>query len=130
MVKEGVEHGNHTKPHPYFTTKLQRSADRILDHYIADDLFHMYPKILALGVVLVKIGAKQPFIHTSNHDVWDESMINDSFEWAWTTANSADFGNSVGAMYKATVESYLNTELFSDGPIDPSKLDKDLETRR
>lgn len=130
MVKEKVGDGNLIKPHPYFTTKLQKLKGQVLDYCLADDLFHIYPSILALGVVLIEIGAKQPFKPETPLYLWDETTINDYYEWAWITANESDFGNTIGATYQSVVNCCLDAELFRDGPVDPSKLDKDLEMRR
>ncbi|CEJ60298.1 hypothetical protein PMG11_08877 [Penicillium brasilianum] len=130
MLKEMVSERNHVRPHPYFAAKLRKFKGQILDYCIADDLFHMYPSILALGVILIEIATKQPFRPESSHYPWDETTINDYYEWAWTTANSSNLGNMIGATYEAVVSNCLDAELFRDGPTDPSRLDEDLEIRQ
>jgi nucleoside phosphorylase len=130
IMKESIGDRNHIRPHPYFTTKLHKFKDQILDYCIADDLFHMYPGILALGVILIEIATKQPFKHDSAHYLWNETTINDYYEWAWTTANCSNLGSMIGAAYEAVVNNCLDAELFRDGPIDPSKADQDVEVRQ
>lgn len=130
MMKEKVSDRNHIRPHPYFTTKLRKFKGQVLDYCIADDLFHMYPSILALGVILIEIATKQPFKPESSRYLWDKTTINDYYEWAWTTANGSNLGNMIGAAYEAVVNNCLDAELFSDGPTDPSRLDEDLEIRQ
>jgi nucleoside phosphorylase len=130
IMKESIGDRNHVRPHPYFTTKLHKFKHQILDHCIADDLFHMYPSILALGVILIEIATKQPFKHDGAHYLWNETTINDYYEWAWTTANGSNLGSMIGAAYEAVVNNCLDAELFRDGPIDPSKADQDLEVRQ
>jgi nucleoside phosphorylase len=130
ILKENISDGNLVRPHPYFTTKLQQYKGEILDYCIADDLFHMYPNILALGVVLVEIAAKESFKSDSPHYLWDETTINDYYEWAWVTANRSDLGNMIGAAYKAVVNNCLDAELFRDGSFDSPNIEKDLETRQ
>lgn len=130
ILKEKISDGNRVRPHPYFTTQLQQYKGEILDYCIADDLFHMYPNILALGVVLVEIAAKEPFKPDNPHYLWDETTINDYYEWAWITANRSDLGNTIGAAYKAVVNNCLDAELFRDGSLDSPNLEKDLETRQ
>ncbi|KAJ5927877.1 hypothetical protein N7466_006833 [Penicillium verhagenii] len=130
MVKEKMNDMNHIRPHPYFTTKIHKCKGQVLDYCTADDLFHIYPSILALGVVLIEIAAHQPFRPENPHYNWDETTINDYYEWAWTTASRSNFGNAIGAAYEAVVSNCLDGELFRGGFIDSSKLDEDLESRR
>jgi nucleoside phosphorylase len=130
IIKEKISDQNHIRPHPYFTTKLQKFKDQTLDYCIADDLFHMFPSILALGVILIEIATKQPFRHGNSHYLWDQTTINDYYEWAWTTANCNNLRSTIGAAYEVVVNNCLDAELFRDGPIDPSKPDKDLEFRQ
>lgn len=129
ILKEKISDVSHARPHPYFTTKLQHYKGEILDYCIADDLFHMYPNILALGVVLVEIAAKEPFRPDDPHYLWDETTINDYYEWAWTTANRSDLGNTIGATYKTVVNNCLDAELFRDGSFDSPNLEKEFEMR-
>jgi hypothetical protein len=130
ILKEKINDMNHARPHPYFTTKLQHYKGEILDYCVADDLFHMYPNILALGVVLVEIAAKEPFRPDSPCYLWDETTINDYYEWAWTTASRSDLGNTIGAAYKTVVNNCLDAELFRDGSFDSPNFEKDLEMRQ
>jgi nucleoside phosphorylase len=130
IMKERLTDRNHIRPHPYFATKLYKFKGQILDYCLADDLFHMYPSILALGVILIEIATKQPFRHERLDYLWDETTINDYYEWAWTTANCSNLGNMIGAAYEAVVNNCLDAELFKDGSIDPSKFDEDLEIRQ
>ncbi|KAH8704079.1 hypothetical protein BGW36DRAFT_355458 [Talaromyces proteolyticus] len=130
IMKEKISNRNHIQPHLYFTTKLHKCKDQLLDYCIADDLIHMYPSILALGVVLIEIAAKLPFKPEGPHYLWDETTINDYYEWAWTTANCSNSVNTIGDAYQAVVNNCLDAELFRNGPIDPSKPDRDLETRQ
>ncbi|KAJ5662959.1 hypothetical protein N7507_003690 [Penicillium longicatenatum] len=130
IIKEKISDQNHIRPHPYFTTKLQKFKDQTLDYCIADDLFHMFPSILALGVILIEIATKQPFRHGNSHYLWDQTTINDYYEWAWTTANCNNLRSMIGAAYEVVVNNCLDAELFRDGPIDPLKPNKDLEFRQ
>jgi hypothetical protein len=130
IMKERLTDRNHIRPHPYFATKLYKFKGQILDYCIADDLFHMYPSILALGVILIEIATKQLFRHERLDYLWDETTINDYYEWAWTTANCSNLGNMIGAAYEAVVNKCLDAELFKDGLIDPLKFDEDLEIRQ
>ncbi|CRG89802.1 Nuclear pore complex protein Nup205 [Talaromyces islandicus] len=130
ILKEKPNNMSHAKPHPYFTTKLQHYKGEIQDYCIADDLFHIYPNILALGVVLVEIAAKEPFRPDGPYHLWNETTINDYYEWAWRTANRSDLGNTIGAAYKAAVNNCLDTELFQDSSFDPPNFEKDLEMRQ
>ncbi|KAJ5461596.1 uncharacterized protein N7458_003148 [Penicillium daleae] len=90
----------------------------------------MYPSILALGVILIEIATKQLFRYERLDYLWDETTINDYYEWAWTIANCSNLGNMIRAAYEVVVNNCLDAELFKDGLIDPSKFDEDLEIRQ
>ncbi|KUL86065.1 hypothetical protein ZTR_06457 [Talaromyces verruculosus] len=130
MLKENISDRNQIRPHPYFTTKLDKCKQQILDYCSADDLFHMYPNVLALGVILVEIAAKKPLRPDSPHYLWDETTINEYYEWAWTTASCSDLGKTIGAAYKAVVNNCLDPEIFRECSIDLSKPEKGLEIRQ
>ncbi|KAJ5995825.1 hypothetical protein N7481_002802 [Penicillium waksmanii] len=130
MMKETISDRNQIRPHPYFTTKLHKFKCQKLDYCVADDLFHLYPSILALGVVLIEIATKQPFRPESPHYIWDETTINDYYEWAWTTANLSKLRNTIGAAYESVVNNCLDSELFRLDSIDPSRSDNDLQSRQ
>ncbi|KAL3447098.1 hypothetical protein BJX65DRAFT_104527 [Aspergillus insuetus] len=130
IMKQNIGDANHIRPHPYFITKLHHRRGQILDYCLGDDLFHMYPNILSLGMVLIEIAAKQPFKPGSSNYAWDETTINNYYEWAWTTANSSNLGNTIGAAYQAVVNNCLDAELFVDSACELSKLDDGLEYRQ
>lgn len=130
MLNETISDRNQIRPHPYFTTKLHKCKGQKLDYCVADDLFHLYPSILALGVILVEIATKQPFRPESPHYIWDQTTINDYYEWAFTTANCSKLGNTIGAAYETVVNNCLDSELFRHGSIYPSRRDNDLENRQ
>lgn len=129
LVKEQISDGGFVRPHLYLATKLDKLKERVMDYYIAEDLMHMYPIILALGVVLIEIAAKQP-LRPEGHFSWNETTINDYYEWAWKTASSGDFGNTIGPAYEMALNNCLDAELFKAGPIDGLRLDKHLKIRR
>ncbi|KAL2858224.1 hypothetical protein BJX68DRAFT_252860 [Aspergillus pseudodeflectus] len=130
IMKQNTGDANHIRPHPYFITKLHHRKGQVLDYCIADDLFHMYPNILSLGMVLVEIATKQAFKPKTSNYAWDETTINDYYEWAWTTANSSDLRNTIGAAYQAVVNNCLDAELFKGSACDLSKPDDGLENRQ
>jgi hypothetical protein len=130
IMKQNIGDVNHIRPHPYFITKLHHRKGQMLDYCLADDLFHMYPSILSLGMVLIEIAAKQPFKPGSSNYAWDETTIHDYYEWAWTTANSSNLGNTIGAAYQAVVNNCLDAELFRDSACGLAKPDDGLEHRQ
>ncbi|KAI9367893.1 hypothetical protein BJX61DRAFT_550917 [Aspergillus egyptiacus] len=130
MLEERISPSNHIRPHPYFMTKLYKPKGQIQDYCLADDLLHVYPNVLALAIVLIEIATKKPFKCDSPHHPWDATTINDYYEWAWMTANRSDLRNTVGPAYEKVVNSCLDGELFSDGPFDESRPDKNLEVRQ
>jgi nucleoside phosphorylase len=130
IMKQNTGDANHIRPHPYFITKLHHRKGQVLDYCIAGDLFHMYPNILSLGMVLVEIATKQPFKPKTSNYAWDKTTINDYYEWAWTTANSSDLRNTIGAAYQAVVNNCLDAELFKGSACDLSKPDDGLENRQ
>jgi nucleoside phosphorylase len=129
LIKELVIGSSHIRPHPYFITKLKKHGDQIQDFCIADDLLHMYPNVLALAIILLEIAIQQPFMPEGLDCQWSATMINDCYEWAWTTANQSQLGHIVGETYERVVSNCLDPDLFQDGPLDTATPELNLRIR-
>ncbi|KAL4778460.1 hypothetical protein BJX76DRAFT_352607 [Aspergillus varians] len=129
LIKELVIGSSHIRPHPYFITELKKHADQIRDFSTADDLLHMYPNVLALAIILLEIAVEQPFMSGGSDCPWSASMINDYYEWAWTTANQSELGIIVGETYERVVNNCLDPDLFQDGPLDTAIPESNLGIR-
>jgi hypothetical protein len=120
----------HYKPHPYFAVHFKKHEGKILDFYAAEDLIYKYPKVLALGILLIEIATKKPFKSEGYPHLWNEARINDYFEWAWATAAKGDLRGSLYDNYADVVENCLNVDLFRDAPFDEANPEKDMEIRQ
>jgi nucleoside phosphorylase len=135
LLKERVTEGVlHTRPHPYFITKLHKFTGPEQDFLLADDALHCYPNILSLGIILIEIATQQRFRPDNPSSQWDESTVNDYFEWGLMTANSGILKAKIGAHYEKVVNNCLDSELFQsiseDDCLDPTALEKHIETRQ
>jgi nucleoside phosphorylase len=134
LLKERVSEGFHTRPHPYFITKLHKFTGPEHDFLMADDALHCYPNILSLGIILIEIATQQSFRPDSLSSQWDGSTVNDYFEWGLMTANSGILKAKIGAQYEKVVNNCLDSELFKsfsqDDCLDLATLEKHIETRQ
>ncbi|KAL3493511.1 purine and uridine phosphorylase [Aspergillus germanicus] len=135
LLKERVTEGVlHTRPHPYFITKLHKFTGPKQDFLIADDALHCYPNILSLGIISIEIATQQRFRPDNPSSQWDESIVNDYFEWGLMTANSGILKARIGAHYEKVVNNCLDSDIFKsiseDDCLDPALLEKNIETRQ
>ncbi|KAL6232372.1 hypothetical protein BDW75DRAFT_21870 [Aspergillus navahoensis] len=117
LLDEGTGLMGQGKPHPYLTTKLARAIVKSKDFYHASDLMHQYPHILALGILLIEIAVKQPLTNEECPHPLSETVINDYFTWAWTTAHKSNLKDTLHPLYEEAVNNCLNPELFGSYSI-------------
>jgi hypothetical protein len=118
------------KPHPYFAVHFNNSQSQILDFYTGQDLMFNYPNVLALAILLIEIATGQRFKNIGHSCRWNETQINDHFDWAWTTAATNDLGDKLYKSYADVVNNCLDRDLFRDAPFDEAKPEMNLETRQ
>ncbi|KAL3429291.1 purine and uridine phosphorylase [Aspergillus tetrazonus] len=121
VLNEGTGLTGQGKPHPYLTTKLTQAIVKPRDYYHARDLMHQYPHILALGILLIEIAVKQPLTSEECPHPLSETVINDYYTWAWTTAHRSNLKDTVHSLYEEAVNNCLNPELFGGYPIQQSR---------
>lgn len=130
LLQERSQATEHVKPHMFFVTRLMAQQREIQDFHTGDDLVHIYPNILALGVILIEIATGKPFKPDDDAYLWDETTLNDYYDWAFTTAQSGELKKTVGAIYESVVNSCLDDEAFRDGPVDFSNHSETSDLRR
>ncbi|GKZ34748.1 hypothetical protein AbraIFM66950_005104 [Aspergillus brasiliensis] len=101
------------RPHPYLTTRIARAIVKSRDFYDAHDLMHQYPHILALGILLIEIGIKQPLTSDECPPPLSETVVNDYYTRAWTTAQRSNLSDRVHSLYEEAVNNCLNPEPFN-----------------
>ncbi|OJJ73115.1 hypothetical protein ASPBRDRAFT_73569 [Aspergillus brasiliensis CBS 101740] len=116
LLIEGTDLEGHEKPHPYLTTNLVRAMVEHRDCYDGNDLMHQYPNILALGILLIEIAIKQPLASEECAHPLSETVVNDYYTWAWTTAHRSNLKDKVHFLYEEAVNNCLNPELFDAHP--------------
>ncbi|KAL4966121.1 uncharacterized protein BDV14DRAFT_199255 [Aspergillus stella-maris] len=118
------------KPRIFFVTKLVTPGIQMQDFLTDDDLCHVYPNILALGVVLIEIATGNPFETDSVQYSWDGKTLNDYYDWACAKASGGQLRNLIHPIYEDVVNTCLDEELFRDGPLDVSNHSETIEVRR
>ncbi|PCG91870.1 Hypothetical protein PENO1_091630 [Penicillium occitanis (nom. inval.)] len=118
------------KPHPYLKTKLVREIVKFKEFYYGSDLMHQYPNILALGILLIEIAIKQPLASKECPHPLSETMINDYYTWAWTTAHRSNLNEAVHPLYEEAVNNCLNPELFSGSSIRQPREEDEIRARK
>ncbi|KAJ5807719.1 hypothetical protein N7447_011175 [Penicillium robsamsonii] len=130
LLNEGTGLTGQGKPHPYLTTKLARAIVKSNDFYHASDLMHQYPHILALGILLIEIAVKQPLTGEECPHPLSETVINDYYTWAWTTAHRSNLKDTVHSLYEEAVNNCLNPELFGGYSMRQSREVDEIRARQ
>lgn len=114
----------------FFVTKLATPGIKMQDFLTDDDLCHIYPNILALGVVLIEIATETPFETDSAPYSWNGQTLNDYYDWACANASGGQLRNLIHPIYENVVNTCLDEELFRDGPLNISNHSETIEVRR
>ncbi|KAL4973027.1 hypothetical protein BDW66DRAFT_112659 [Aspergillus desertorum] len=130
LLNEGAGLTGQGRPHPYLTAKLARAIVKPKDFYHASDLMHQYPHILALGILLIEIAVKQPLTSEECPHPLSETVINDYYTWAWTTAHRSNLRDTVHSLYEEAVNNCLDPELFGGYPIQQSREEDEIRARQ
>ncbi|GLA60118.1 hypothetical protein AtubIFM54640_011549 [Aspergillus tubingensis] len=118
------------KPHPYLMANMARAVVTSTDCYDADNLMHQYPYILALGVILIEIAIKKPLTSEECPHPFSETVVNDYYTWAWTTAHRSNLKDMVHSMYEEAVNNCLNPELFGGDSIQQYEYTEQIMARQ
>ncbi|KAL4997984.1 hypothetical protein BDV10DRAFT_185787 [Aspergillus recurvatus] len=130
LLNEGTGLTGQGKPHPYLTAQLARAMVKSKDVYHGSDLMHQYPHILALGVLLIEIAVKQPLTSEECPYPLGETVVNDYYTWAWTTAHRSNLRDTVHSLYEEAVNNCLNPELFGGYSIQQSREADKIRARQ
>lgn len=94
-------------------------------------MIHRYPRILALGIMLVEIATGRRFEAEGHPDHWDPKTTNQQLLSLQKHLNSGDFHEDCRfPRYKAAVSKCLDPMLFRNAPFNPKKPSENLEQRR
>jgi len=105
---------------PYFAATFIQREPKCMDYCDATGKIHQYPRVLALGVMLVEIGLGCSW-RTSNEEVSAHSQLNGDWIWAMEKSQETkawpDFDYP---QYRNAVKNCLNNELFKSAPYQSS----------
>ena len=124
---------------PCFALQFGSSNDSFTEHCASRSILHRYPRVLALGILLVEIGQEANGIRTAGQAQSLEEKINND----WTMGQIAlrnkswpyfDFlpGGTVVQTYKTIVKACFDREIFSNVamPLRDSDVKQGIEERR
>ncbi|KAL9098375.1 MAG: hypothetical protein Q9163_005954 [Psora crenata] len=126
---------------PYFAVQFDDVGDDFAEYCDLHSVIHRYPRMLALGVMLIDIGRRTYSAHAKSEAVPLRKRINDDFvmaqgafkDSAWPAFD--DLTNKIVAKrYKAVVKNCFDREVFSGAASDPkeihSRSEQGIEERR
>ena len=126
---------------PYFAVQFDDVGDDFTEYCDLYSVIHRYPRMLALGVMLIDIDRRTYSAHAKSKAVPLQKRINDDFVMArkvfkdstWPAFN--DLTNKIVAKtYKAVVENCFDRKVFSRAAFDPkeihSRSEQGIEERR
>lgn len=94
-------------------------------------MIHRYPRILALGIMLVEIATGQRFEMEGHPDQWDPRTSNQQLLSLQKLASSGEFHEDCRfPRYKTAVNKCLDPMLFRHAPFNPREPTENLEKRR
>jgi hypothetical protein len=116
--------------HPYFSARFEESDTIIGEYYIGKDiiLMHRYPKVLALGIMLIEIVRGQSFNPGDHIRPYDGAKIREYYRFAWREL--AENRLACNVLYKDVLKKCISQELFKSAPFDKDDPRSGLDIRR
>ena len=109
---------------PYFAVQFDDVGDDSAEYCDLYSVIHRYPRMLALGVMLIDIGRRTYSTHAKSEAVPLQNGINDNFVMARKAFEDStwpafdDLTNKIVAKtYRAVVENCFDRKVFSAGPL-------------
>lgn len=117
---------------PYLSTQLPPDGGNpTIECRQVVGMIHRFPRILALGIMLVEIATGRRFEVEGHPDHWDPKTTNQQLLSLQKHLNSGDFYEDCQfPRYKAAVSKCLDPMLFRNAPFNPKRPSENLEQRR
>ncbi|KAK3382918.1 hypothetical protein B0T24DRAFT_645438 [Lasiosphaeria ovina] len=117
---------------PYLSAQLPpEGGNQIIECRQVVGMIHKYPRVLALGIMLVEIATGRQFEVEGHPDHWDPKTVNQQLLSLKKHLNSGEFHEDCRfPRYKAAVSKCLDPMLFRNAPFNHRKPAENLEQRR
>ncbi|KAH6637314.1 hypothetical protein F5144DRAFT_647443 [Chaetomium tenue] len=116
---------------PYLSAQLPPGVSQTVECRQVVGMVHRYPRILALGIMLVEIATGQRFEMEGHPDQWDPRTSNQQLLNLQKLASSGEFHEDCRfPRYKTAVNKCLDPILFRHAPFNPREPTENLEKRR
>ncbi len=116
---------------PYLTTVFLDSSDSPAEFRQVPGMMHRYPRVLALGALLLEIATGEVVPVEDNPDEWTAKIANEqlrmlkSFLETRTLQDDCRF-----PIYRTVLESCFDLKLFKSAPFNPIRPKDNLQQRR
>lgn len=118
---------------PYLVPQFAKAESDIPEFCEGDSVMHKYPKVLALGILLIEIAKGELLEACKISRSYDNDSINEHFISAWSSLTHGILGEDDDyTTYKDAVKKCLDFDLFVDAPYIPgeSRPEESLKERR
>lgn len=116
---------------PYLPVKLQASQDRAAEYKAEHGLLHRYPRVLALGIMIMELATGQHVEVEGHPESWTPRVSNDQLIRLQDLVDNVTFQDDCKfPNYITVVRNCLDPRIFSDAPCSPSDIKGNLERRR
>lgn len=116
---------------PYLSTRLDKCSEKPPEYRKDIGMMHKYPRVFALGLMLVEIGMGKPIGIQGSPDNWNARIANQQLMTLRSMVNKSTFEEDCRfPRYKSAMEKCLDPKLFKNAPFNPAKPQENLEKRR
>lgn len=116
---------------PYLNASFKNTETISPEYKEGLGIMHRYPRLLALGMILLEIATGQSIASEGHPDQWNAQKINQQLTRLTVLLKTSRFEDDCNyPHYKASVEKCLNIGLFKNAPFNPKSPKENLEERR
>lgn len=116
---------------PYLSAQLPPGGSQTVECRQVVGMIHRYPRILALGIMLVEIATGQRFEIEGHPEQWDARTVNQQLLRLQEHISSGNlYEDCRFPRYRTAVNKCLDPMLFRNAPFNPRKPAENMEKRR
>ncbi|KAH8881812.1 subtilisin-like protein [Thozetella sp. PMI_491] len=116
---------------PYVHVNLNTSHGRPPEYRQVFGMMHRYPRVLALGILLLQLSTADPIRLEGHPDNWDSKMANEQLELLKGYIQSSKLESDCNfPYYRAALKKCFDIKLFKDAPFNPERPEENLDQRR
>lgn len=116
---------------PYLLIDLNPADEQIPEYKTQAGLWHRYPRVLTLGIMLAEIATGHRVELDANPNHWTSKVLNELLPQLYNLRQSGNFQKDCDYdLYEQAIQNSLKSSIFNEAPYNTAKPRENREARR